>query len=131
MKKNKKDIENYDEEYVQPPSYNSFEEKDEFKNTLITKLQIRITGDLNQINGVFDNRVIESQKNMKKELDAIHKMYETDIDNVNRQRLQEINQYNLQAETRINSLISSLEFTQINKTEKVENYVDWFLSFFN
>jgi len=131
MEKNKKEIENEDEEYVQPPSYNNFEEKDEFKNTLITKLQIRISGDLNQINGVFDNRVIESQKNMKKELDAIRKMYETDIDNVNRQRLQEINQYNLQAETRINSLISSLEFTQITKTEKVENYVDWFLSFFN
>ena len=110
------------EEYVKPPSYiNDHQNKDD---PLITKLRLRIQQDLNQINGVYDYQISESEQNKTKRLKCIEAEHLSIIENINKQRNEDISRYNEKAEQYIDTLIS----TMTNSNQK--NIQSWWSYFF-
>lgn len=94
------------EEYVQPPSYVDSECPGE--DQLITKLRLRIQQDLNQIHGVYDTQVSESEKKMKYMVKKSEDEHNERVASINNQRANDIAAYNREAEKHINNLISSM-----------------------
>lgn len=99
-------MKNTTEEYIQPPSY--VESQKDKNNPLISKLQLRINQDLNQINGVYDSQIAETEKNRIESIKRIEEKHQQTIDMINKQRERDIADYHKQAESRIDNLISSM-----------------------
>lgn len=94
------------EEYVQPPSYIDSNGSD--NDPLITKLRLRIQQDLNQINGVYDNKITDAEQNKRKRILEIEKEYQDVTKTINKQRCNDICIYNENAERHIDNLISNI-----------------------
>lgn len=109
------------EEYVQPPSYTDIHLPDD---PLIAKLRLRIQQDLNQINGVYDCQISECEQNKSKRMKEIELEHNSIVENINKQRREDINRYNEKAENHIDNLISSMNNSTHKKTQ---NWWDWFI----
>ena len=98
------------EEYVQPPSYVDahVDVKCPGDDQLITKLRLRIQQDLNQINGVYDNQISESEQIMRSHEKKSEDAHQDRIVTINNQRYNDIAAYNREAERQIDNLISSM-----------------------
>jgi hypothetical protein len=91
--------------YVKPPIY---KETKEIDTLLFTKLKLRIHKDLNQINGVYDCQVSESELEKNKLINKIKLEYQIIEKALNKDRKDEIASYNKQAEKYIDTLLSSM-----------------------
>ena len=97
------------EEYVKPPSYTeSNGTGGKSDDPLITKLRTRIQKDLNQINGVYDSRIKESEEKKKKMMLLIDQEHKDIVATINKQRTKDIETYNETAERHIDNLISTM-----------------------
>ena len=94
------------EDYVKPPSYdeNSID-KDE---PLYFKLHMRIQKDLNQINGVYDGRIVEAKSDMMRRIRSIEKEYDGVVSEIERHRKKDVDMYNDRANCHIDNLISTM-----------------------
>lgn len=94
------------EEYVQPPSYVDVQcpEGDQ----LIAKLRLRIQQDLNQINGVYDIQISESEQTMRSHIKKLEDIHQDNVVHINNQRAKDIAAYNIEAERKIDNLISTM-----------------------
>lgn len=101
------------EDYVQPPSYKDSQVPDE--GPLIVKLRLRIQQDLNQINGAYDSQISESEDKKRHRLLEIDLEYKKMIESINKQRLNEIENYTKEAERHIDNLIAHMN----NSPQKV------------
>jgi len=93
-------------EYVQPPSYVDVQYPEE--DQLITKLRMRIQQDLNQINGVYDTQISESEQTMKSQVKKSEDAHQYRVATINNQRANDITAYNREAERQIDNLISTI-----------------------
>lgn len=109
------------EDYVQPPSYI---DSTGSEDPLISKLRLRIQKDLNQINGVYNNQIADSEKEKTLQLKQVESHYNKIIEDINKQRKHDIDQYNSQAEQRIDELISSINNYSVQQES-------WFKKLFN
>ena len=94
------------EEYVQPPSY--IDAQSPREDQLISKLRLRIQQDLNQINGVYDTQISESEQIMRLHIKKSEDAHQDRVNNINNQRSNDIATYNREAERQIDNLISSM-----------------------
>jgi hypothetical protein len=92
------------EDYVQPPG-NFLEQSD---NSLISKLRLRIEKDLNQINGVYDNQILEAEQEKLNTTKQIELEYKTSTIYINKQRKKDIEKYHEKAEKHIDNIISNM-----------------------
>jgi hypothetical protein len=104
------------EDYIIPPSYKVSQETQDSDvnkelnhtdNPLFTKFCSRIQKDLNQINGVYDNRIVDAEENKRNEIKKLVKEYYVVVNKINKQRSREISMYNEKAESHIDGLIST------------------------
>ncbi len=111
------------EEYVKPPSYvHNNVDKDDL---LISKLRMRIQQDLNQINGVYDLQISESEHNKNKKIKNIESEHLSSVENINKQRKEDIFKYNEKAEQYIDNLISTMNDSN---QQKIQSWWDYFVS---
>ena len=90
------------DDYVQPPKY---EDTQDFNNPLTTKLKLRIQQDLNQINGVYDSKIVEAIDVKKKRFNTIELEYKDIVMSINNHRNHDISIYNENAEKHIDNLV--------------------------
>lgn len=107
------------EDYVQPPSYTEKEISDD--DPLISKIKFRIQQDLNQINGVYDSKILEHEQNKSKKIKQIDLEYRSMVENINKKRKEDIDKYNENAEYHINTLISSMN----SNNKKPQKWWEW------
>lgn len=93
------------EDYVKPPSYTDSQGSDD---PLISKLRTRIQQDLNQINGVYDSQISDTEERKRKEFLQIELKYKDDIAMINKKREKDITMYNEKAEKHIENLINTM-----------------------
>lgn len=93
------------EDYVKPPSYTDSQGSDD---PLISKLRTRIQQDLNQINGVYDSQIADTEERKKKEFLKLELEYKEKIAAINKQRSRDISTYNEKAEKNIDNLITTM-----------------------
>jgi hypothetical protein len=111
------------EDYVKPPSYvHNIVNNDDL---LISKLRTRIQQDLNQINGVYDLQISESEHNKNKIIKNIESEHLSSVEDINKQRKDDIFSYNEKAEQYIDNLISTMNGSN---QQKIQSWWDYFLS---
>lgn len=115
------------DDYVQPPTYN---DTVILNKTLLSKIETHINNDLTQINSVYDERIKESEKYMKKSIHEIERDFALLKSDINKERDTEIEKYNTEAEKRISELITNLnngDQTQI----RADSFWDWIWKILN
>ena len=112
-------------EYIKPPSYEE-SIKPPSDNKLISKLQLRINQDLNQINGVYDSQISDVVSNMTKRIEEIKKESQKEIEEINFSRKKQIEMYNDNAEKHIDQLLVSIGKSEVNKG----GMISWIKSLF-
>jgi len=106
------------DEYVSPPCYTDTKSVSS-EISLISKLQSRIEKDIQQINGVYDDRIKEENSRKAQLIAEIEKEYDENVNIINITRKAEIGRYNEKAEKYIDNLI--------NNDKIVNNH--WFIDY--
>jgi hypothetical protein len=119
--------------YTPPPSYTSGSEciDESDSKPLITRLKIRIEKDLHQINGLYDDMIKSEENVTASKISEINDVHFLKIDSINRQRLSDINDYNVNAESRIDDVISTLdiETTGADITGSLIGWTNWLIGY--
>jgi predicted PilT family ATPase len=117
------------DDYVKPPPYIDTPLPD--NDPLIYKLKLRIQQDLNQINGVYDYQISETSQKKSLKIKDIEQQYDKRISIINKQRENDIKEYNTQAEIHINNLIISINNpTKINDVKYKKSLYEYLYDFF-
>lgn len=96
------------EDYVQHVQPIVYEDSQGSKDQLITKFQLRIQKDLNQINGVYDSQIAEAEEVKKKHIMKLEAEYKNAVEMINNKRNNDILVYNEKAVNIIDNLITSM-----------------------
>lgn len=99
-------MKDYEEEYIQPPSYINSTIIDE--DQLINKLRLSIQKDLNQINGVYDSQILDYTQQMEEAFKKAKEDHNNRVLSINNQRDIDKAVYNKKAEKQIDTLINTM-----------------------
>jgi hypothetical protein len=106
------------DEYVKPPAYSEL-----VKSTDLDRINVLLSSDLNQINGVYDTQIIEHKIETDRMVDAMKKAHETFVRNLNKKRDTDLAGYTLSAEQRLQNLLVSFNKDEEQRASIIPMYI--------
>lgn len=117
----KKDLKTMDDDYVQPPVYKDIKSADHNEGlhptNILKTLRERLGQDLYQINGVYDEECAHALHVRTLKMEKIEKKYSRTVEDIERRRAIDIENYNIRARKCLDGVISMSSEPQTVKVD--------------